>query len=266
MRIRSAFHRSRRLLGCAGACLLLGACGLVSGDGNETSTIPATALLGEANATPAARRATEKPSGVPATRGVIVQAGDSIGVGLGADNWAAIEHLGLPKGIAIHNVSVSGQWMLTGLGQRDKDLFPFRDKEHTSVLLIQQGTNDLFGGSTAAHLYGNILKPFVAMSQAAGFYVAVNTVLPRRDSGWMSDPAHEQQRLEYNQLVRANSIGADAVIDVAADPEIGDRSDPGTSSHYADGVHLRQSGQERLAKMYVKPLGLLLQYPPRTPR
>jgi lysophospholipase L1-like esterase len=245
---------------------LLGACGLVSGDGNETSTIPAAALLSGANATPAARRAPEKPSGIPATHGVIVQAGDSIGVGLGADNWAAIEHLGLPKGIAIHNVSVSGQWMLTGLGQRDKDLFPFRDKKHTSVLLIQQGTNDLFGGSTAPHLYENVLKPFVSLSQAAGFYVAVNTVLPRRDSGWMSDPAHEQQRLEYNQMVRANSIGADAVIDVAADPEIGDRSDPGTSPHYADGVHLRQSGQERLAKMYVKPLGLLLQYPPRTPR
>jgi lysophospholipase L1-like esterase len=266
MRIRSAFNRSRRLLGCAGACLLLGACGLVSGDGTETSTIPATALLGGANATPAARRAAEKPSGIPATHGVIVQAGDSIGVGLGADNWAAIEHLGLPKGIAIHNVSVSGQWMLTGLGQRDKDLFPFRDKQHTSVLLIQQGTNDLFGGSTAAHLYGNILKPFVSLSQAAGFYVAVNTVLPRRDSGWISDPAHEQQRLEYNDLVRANSIGADAVIDVAADSEIGDRSDPGSSPHYADGVHLRQSGQERLAKMYAKPLGLLLQYPRRDPR
>ena len=60
----------------------------------------------------------------------------------------------------------------------------------------------------------------VESTRAAGFYVAVNTVLPRRDSGWMSDPAHEQQRLEYNQMVRANSIGADAVIDVARDPAL----------------------------------------------
>jgi lysophospholipase L1-like esterase len=230
-------------------------------DDGASIAIPATALLGGA----APAQAAAKPSGIPAKNGTIVQAGDSIGVGLGANDWAAIKHLGLPAGIKVHNVSVSGQWMLTGLGQREVDLFPLRDKKHTSVLLIQQGTNDLFGGSTAPHLYENVLKPFVALSKAAGFYVAVNTILPRKDSGWMSDPVHEEQRLEYNKMVRANSIGADTVIDVAADPEIGDRSDPATSPHYADGIHLRQSGQERLAKMYVKPLGLLLQYPPRAP-
>ena len=225
--------------------------------------IPATALIGGATPTPV--RAKARPSGIPATRGVIVQAGDSIGVGLGANDWAAIEHLGLPRGISIHNVSVSGQWMLTGLGRRETDLFRFHDPRHTSVLLIQQGTNDLSGGGSARHLYDNVLKPFVALSQAAGFYVAVDTILPRKDAGWMANPEFERQRLDYNQLVRANSIGAEAVIDIAADPEIGDRSDPATSPHFADALHPRQSGQERLAKIYAKPLGLLLQYPPRGP-
>ncbi|MDW4721131.1 hypothetical protein NQ240_24845, partial [Escherichia coli] len=90
------------------------------------------------------------------------------------------------------------------------NLFPHRDPKHTSVLLIEQGSNDLFGGSSAPHLYENVLKPFVAFSKVAGFYVAVSTILPRRDSGWMSNPAFEEQRLEYNQMVRANSVGADA--------------------------------------------------------
>ncbi|RZL29497.1 MAG: SGNH/GDSL hydrolase family protein [Sphingomonas sp.] len=206
---------------------------------------------------------TGKPSGIPATRGVVVQAGDSIGAGLGADNWAAIDHLDLSRSIAIHNVSVSGQWMLTGLGQRETDLFPFYDKRYPSILLIQQGTNDLLGGNTAPYLYFNILKPFVSLSQAAGFYVAVDTILPRSDPGWMADREHEKHRIEYNTLVRANSIGADAVNDIAADPVIGDSSNPDSSPLYADGIHLRKPGQERLAIVNAKTLKRLLQYPPR---
>jgi lysophospholipase L1-like esterase len=184
---------------------------------------------------------------------------------MGADNWAAIDHLGLPPGIAIHNASAVGKWMLTGLGQRDTEIFPFLDKAHASVLVIQQGTNDLVGGNTAAYLYFNILKPFVSLSQIAGFYVAVDTILPRSDPGWVDNSAHERERLDYNKLVRANSIGADAINDIAADPVIGDRVDPGTSPLFADGVHLRKEGQQRLAKIEAKTLATLLQYPPRAP-
>lgn len=268
MWIRSALNRYRRVAGVAAAgvlALLASGCGVLSSPGNDTDAIPLAALVGGQGANAATPRAKPRPSGIPATHGVIVQAGDSIGVGLGANDWAAIQHLGLPPGIAIHNVSVSGQWMLTGLGERERNLFPHRDPRHTSVLLIQQGTNDLFGGNTAPYLYQNILKPFVALSQAAGFYVAVDTILPRKDGGWMSDPAHERERLAYNDMVRANSIGADMVIDIASDPEIGDRTDPAMSVMYADKVHPSRAGQERLAKIYAKPLGLLLQYPPRAP-
>ena len=266
MRTRSAFNRFLQVMIGAAAGLTLAACGMTPDMPEaEASAIPISTLLGGTAASSGAQRAAEKPSGIPATQGVIVQAGDSIGVGLGADNWAAIEHLGLPPGVAIHNVSVSGQWMLTGLGEREKDLYPFYDPKHTSVLMIQQGSNDLLGGNSAPYLYENILRPFVRLSKAAGFYVAVGTILPRTDPGWVADPNHEEQRKEYNKLVRANSVGADTVIDLAADPEIGDPSDPSTSPHYADGAHPRKSGQERIAKMYAKPLARLLQEPPRTP-
>jgi lysophospholipase L1-like esterase len=258
MPVRQALYRSWS--GCIGICLMLAACGGSGANGESSAN--------SAGAGPVAGpipRATATPSGIPATKGVIVQAGDSIGAGMGADNWAAIDHLGLPHGIDIHNVSVTGQWMLTGLGQREKDIFPFYDKQRTSVLLIQQGTNDLFGGNTAPYLYYNILKPFVALSQAAGFYVAVDTILPRSDPGWMADSVHEQQRLEYNKLVRANSIGADAINDIAADSIIGDGVNPAISLLYADGIHLRKEGQQRLAKINAKTLAKLLQYPPRAP-
>jgi hypothetical protein len=264
MPTQSAFLPLPRLTISAAACLLIGACGFTSAPDDDAVAIPAAALIG--GGAPAQAQAPAKPSGIPAKNGVIVQAGDSIGFGLGADNWAAIEHLGLPPGIKIHNPSVSGKWMLTGLGERDKEIYPFRDPKHTSVLLIEQGSNDLFGGSSARHLHDNILRPFVALSKAAGFYVAVNTVLPRRDDGWMANPEFERQRLEYNDLVRANTVGADTIIDTAADPELGDRADPATSGLFADRVHPNRAGQERLVKIYTKPLSLLLQYPPRAPR
>jgi lysophospholipase L1-like esterase len=257
------------LSGIVCLCLIASSCGPNSGTDKEVNAIVASAAAANSTAAPSptlAPHGTAKPSGIPASQGVIVQAGDSIGVGMGADDWAAIDHLGLPPGISVHNVSVSGQWMLTGLGQRETALFPFYDARHTSVLLIQQGTNDLLGGNTAPYLYYNILKPFVSLSQAAGFYVAVDTILPRSDSGWTADGAHEQNRLEYNTLVRANSIGADAINDVAADPLIGDSVNPSISPYYADGVHLRKSGQQRLVAINVKTLAGLLEYPVRVPK
>lgn len=249
-------HR-RPLAGALGLCLVLAGCN------RHHATEAAAATPTPA---PSPSFAKGRASGVPATAGVIVQDGDSIGAGQGADgNWAAIEHLGLPPGVKIHNASVNGQWMMTGLGQRAQDVFPFYDKAHASVLVIQQGTNDLVGGDTADYLYQNVTRPFVQLSQKAGFYVAVDTILPRSDPGWTADPVHEQQRQAYNKLVRANSIGADAVIDLAADPVIGDGVNTAISMLYFDGLHLRKAGQQRIAKIEAKPLATMLQYQPRAP-
>lgn len=263
MRTRHMLQRAALASSGVGIGLMLAACG--NGPDDKVRAIVANAEASSLAPPAPTPRAAAKPSGIPATQGVIVQAGDSIGIGMGADNWAALDHLGLPRGIAIHNVGAIGKWMLTGLGEREKELFPFYDAKHTSVLVIQQGTNDLLGGKTAPYLYDSILKPFVSLSQKAGFYVAVDTILPRSDPGWVSDSAHEHERLEYNKLVRANSIGADAVNDIAADPVIGDAVNPTTSLLYADGVHLRKEGQQRLAKIEAKTLATLLQYPPRAP-
>lgn len=268
MRTRHMLHRAVLLPCGVGVCLMLAGCSNGSGSDDEVHDVAASAAASNLTATPApppAPQAKARPSGIPATHGVIVQAADSIGIGMGADNWTALDHLGFPRGVAIHNVGAIGKWMLTGLGEREKELFPFYDPQHTSVLVIQQGTNDLLGGNTAPYLYGSILKPFVSLSQKAGFYVVVDTILPRSDPGWVGDGAHENERLEYNKLVRANSVGADAVNDIATDPIIGDPVNPAISLLYADGVHLRREGQRRLAKIEAKTLATLLQYPPRAP-
>ena len=135
--------------------------------------------------------------------------------------------------------------MQAGYGQRETDLFPLQNSSVPSVLLIQQGTNDLYYGTAGGTLYASVLAPFVATAHTAGFYVVVDTLLPRADSGWT--PAMEQQRIAYNTLVRANTAGADAINDLASDPLMGEGTGPATSPYYADGLHPTLLGQQRLA-------------------
>ena len=283
MRSSNAIRRSR-LSAAAMTCFVLAACGSDSGGMSTVvavvaaapTPLPFPAQTPSPTLTPTPTPmptptptpsptpiASPTPSGIPATTGVIVQAGDSIGLGLGAGNYAAIDHLGLASGIEIHNVSVNGQSMLTSYGRRATDLFPFCIGPRTCVLLIEDGTNDLGAGSsaTSAYLYDNVLTPFVAAAKASGFYVAVDTILPRADAGW--NDGFERQRIAYNALVRNNGAGADAVNDIAGDSIIGDSTNPAGSPYYADALHPTVQGQQRLAVLDAAVLGTLLQYPAR---
>lgn len=195
--------------------------------------------------------------------GVVMQAGDSIGSGLGANDWAAIDHLGFPAEVSIRNVSAPGRAMEAGFGNRQAELFAFRSTTGPSVLLIQQGTNDLYYGLSANLTYAAILIPFVTAARAAGFYVVVDTLLPRADAGWTA--AMEAQRLVYNAMVRRNDAGADAINDLAADAVLGDAVNPATSTYFADAVHPNLAGQQRLAMLDAAVLAPFLFRYPRNP-
>jgi lysophospholipase L1-like esterase len=258
-----------RIAGCLAAALAVAGCGGDSAPspaaGVAVVDVPPPPVSAPAPApAPAATPAPASPPAADsrATTAVIVQSGDSIGVGVGAGDWAAINHLGFASSVAIHNVSVSGITMQAGYGQRAVELFPFQNNQAPSVLLIQQGSNDLYHGTKADILYRSVLMPFVSSAKAAGFYVVVNTVLPRTDDGW--SPASEQQRVSYNTMVRTNTAGADVINDVAADALIGDSTNPSVSPFYADKVHPSLAGQERLAALNAAVLSRFLQLPPRT--
>lgn len=204
-------------------CSLI-ACGGDAGNGNAAVQVVAASTVAT-------------PTPTPAPSGVVVQAGDSIGIGEGADGWAAIDHMELGATVAIRNISVSGQALASGHGRRELDYFVHRDALRPSVLVIQQGTNDLGTWSAGgSDLYETVLRPFVASGHAAGCYVVVNTILPRADRNWST--AKERERQVYNAAVRRNAASADTVNDLAADSLIGDARSPATSSYYADALHL----------------------------
>ncbi|RZL29488.1 MAG: SGNH/GDSL hydrolase family protein [Sphingomonas sp.] len=266
--------RLRCATGCAGLALLTASCGGSSDDRAASSMVtvvdgaPVVLPALPSTATPSSPVApsspvTQKADDVSVTA-VIVQSGDSIGIGLGAENWAGIDHLGFSDRVSVHNVSISGIAMQAGYGSRVANIFPFYNLSVPSILVIQQGTNDLYYGTEASKLYKSILLPFVASAQAAGFYVVVDTVLPRADSGWT--PAMEQHRIRYNALVRSEGAGADAINDVSADPLMGDSTNPATSPYYADALHPTLLGQQRLATLDAAVLAPFLQRPARVPQ
>jgi hypothetical protein len=262
-------HRLRRVCrasGCVGMALIAAGCGGDSGTPTPSSTVRVVDAASVV-VPPSAPTATPTPTiptaapGDLTTTGVIVQSGDSIGVGLGADNWAAIDHLGFANSVVIHNVSVSGIAMQAGYGRRVSDVFGFYSTKGPSILVIQQGTNDIYYGTKAEALYKSILIPFVSSAQAAGFYVVVDSILPRADSGWTA--TMEQQRVTYNTFVRGNGARADAINDIAADPLMGDGTNPATSAYYADGLHPTLIGQQRLVTLNAAVLAPFLERPTR---
>lgn len=117
-----------------------------------------------------------------------------------------------------------------------------------NVIFVQQGTNDLGGVSpltTAAGLYA-VLDTLVTYLQGQGYLVCVCTILPREETGgWTS--TQEAERLDYNDLVRANTTGADYVLDFAANPVMGDSADVLDTTIYDDGIHPTGLGYSYLA-------------------
>lgn len=277
-RARSFLISRRELMVSISALALLDGCG---GDGGSTaSSVPAgTAASTTPTPSPAPTPAptpsptptptptpTPSPTPIPTPTPppvpvgtLIVQAGDSIGAG--PPGYAAIDHLGFDDSVIVRNVSFAGGTMQSAYYNRVYNYLGLYDPTRTSVLLIQIGTNDL--GTTrlaGADLYAGTAALFVAASQAAGFYVVLNTILPRI---WAT--AQENERLAYNRLVRANSAGADAINDVAADGVIGDGVDPSNSPYYADGLHPTVLGQQRLAQLDAAALKPFLRRPIRVP-
>lgn len=128
----------------------------------------------------------------------------------------------------------------------------------TNVVFLQAGSNDIvLSGTSGVSLYANTLAPYVAYLKGLGYKVAVGTILPRSDAGVTTST--EAERNAYNTLVRANSAGADAVIDRATEGHMGVYP---TSSNdatlYVDKVHPTTLGYSYLAPVDAAAINALL--------
>lgn len=115
---------------------------------------------------------------------------------------------------------------------------------------LESGSNDIAAGTTGSAL-AVIAAARVADAKTAGQNkVGVCTILPRQT--WVADTAKWTEAQAYNTLVRANyaSWGADFVIDLAADPVMGNIANCSDTSLYTDGLHPSTLGNSYLAAVY----------------
>ena len=196
--------------------------------------------------------------------GVLAQVGDSIAAGYQA-SYAYVTRLGYGAGIAIAN-----QYAQTGhtVAQIPQDvpngLASLYQSGKTCVAIFERGTNDIrVNGTTGAALY-SMVSNYITQYKNQGFYVAVTTLLPFTDS--MDNATTRQGLADYNALVRANSGGADAIIDFAADPVMGAYpTSPNDTTLYVDKLHPTNLGQDNLMKIVRPVVGALLLRAPRAP-
>jgi lysophospholipase L1-like esterase len=123
------------------------------------------------------------------------------------------------------------------------------------LVVAWAGTNDI-----AFSEPGNPFERLAAYSQArraAGFKVIVLTMLPRERG------SNEDKRVAFNERVRAEwATFADALVDVAADPRIGDLGDEADKTYYVgDLTHLNDVGNGVVAELVAKGVESVLDTP-----
>jgi len=154
-------------------------------------------------------------------------------------SWEVINH-GIP-GQTIEQMIASEQTTFAALP------FPrwaFHRPNDKPIDIVWEGTNSIALNHDSGEEASELLARYVAERHARGFKVIVLTCLPADNPTlW---PEFEAQREIYNALIRANRVGADAVVDVASDPRL---SDPDSPYFGPDHVHLDDAGYGVVASL-----------------
>jgi trimeric autotransporter adhesin len=117
-----------------------------------------------------------------------------------------------------------------------------------SVAIVFAGTNDLNSGFTADMTFSSMAAEIQTLKQA-GCRVFAGTMISRTGTDGRS-VANDSDKDTYDAMIlaKARQVGADSVIDFAANPLLGaDGAYANTTYFNADGIHPTQAGQQLLA-------------------
>lgn len=131
-------------------------------------------------------------------------------------------------------------------------IIPQANSATTTVLACMGGTTDIDVGATGAVTYNNLLT-IADAAIAAGYDLLVNMTLTPSTT---FNAGEETERLAFNSACLTNTGGRfDAVVDLAAAPELDDATD---TTHYSDGTHWTQAGTNVAGVLIVAAIGALL--------
>ena len=175
--------------------------------------------------------------------------GDSISAGVGASKGHHLDTLiaaAIGNAAQVHNVAVGGRPVSECLRLYGQLVAPLFDPHaQYNVIVFHAGDNDIAQGRDSAQTY-TAFTAYVATAHQEGWKVVVSTELRHADFS----PERESQLEDYNDRLRRNTAGADAVVDLDKDARLHDfsyRHDPALFTR--DGVHPSDEGYEILAAM-----------------
>ncbi len=174
--------------------------------------------------------------------------GDSISAGVGASrDQGPDRQLARALGhVRVYNVAVGGRPVAECFRLYPELVAPlFVPGGGPNVIVFHAGDNDIAHGNNATRTYA-LFSAYVTAAHLQGWKVVVSTELHRPDF-----PAAKETELEaYNDRLRENKAGADAVVDLDTEPKMTDpayRTDPAVFSR--DRVHLSDGGYSIMADL-----------------
>lgn len=190
----------------------------------------------------------------PAAIGVAVPQlhaiGDSITFGQGVSTpWPSALSLTNQPAYTITNWGISGIQLVAIVGSEANRVGTLcAPSPGPAVAIVFAGTNDFgYGVPTAAGIFGYLASE-TQILKAAGCRVFLATMISRVGND-VNSTAYDVDKNAYDALIlgKANSIGAEGVIDFAANPLLGADGANANTTYFQDGVHPTQLGQNLLA-------------------
>jgi lysophospholipase L1-like esterase len=195
----------------------------------------------------------------PAKSDLVTFVGNSLTTGMFCGNgktWTAQAAAKVPGLARWYNVSKGGITTqgLAALAPVTIDGLLARGTGRT-VLVVWEGTNDLAVNKATAEVAHEAIKGFCQARKKAGWEkIVVLTVLPRQTGN-----DFETRRTALNHLLRQHYAEyADALVDVAASPEIGVAGCEANREYFPDGVHLTAKGNGIVAALVAPKLATVL--------
>ncbi len=175
--------------------------------------------------------------------------GDSISAGAGSSPNHGPDRQVLPLldgPVRLHNVAVSGRPVSDCLLLYPQLVAPlFAADRGANVIVFHAGDNDLAQGRSSVQTYA-AFTAYVALAHRQGWKVVVSTELQRFD--WSA--ARQADLADYNDRLRENRAGADAVVDLDTDPRLALPSGRRNPALFTpDGVHPSDGGYAVLAAL-----------------
>lgn len=179
-------------------------------------------------------------------------AGDSITFGLGtANGWPALLTLVNTPAFTVTNYGVTTITAKAVVGSEPNRIAPLcATIGGPNVATVFLGTNDFnsASGATPAQVWASNVAE-IQILKKAGCSVFVGTMLSRTGNS-VGGTSNDVQKNAFDALIiqNAKTVGADGIIDFAADPLMGADGANAGANFQVDHVHPNDLGQAQLAK------------------